>query len=404
MTSPTPTSGRARISSSPLAPRPKAVLLVFAAALSLALTGRPAPAAEDAPAKTLEQLRAAAKSGEPQALLDLADELAYGAEATAESQAESVAWFRRAAEKGSAEAQHHLGLLYWSGEGLEQDRNEAIRWFRRAAEQGNASAQFWLASAYEFGQGGLETDLAEAARWYRRAADQGQPEAQGSLGELYAEGRGVPRDEATAVSWFKKAADQNSPSGEYSLAEMYANGRGVPKDEKQAFLLYQKAADKDFTASMIALGEAYERGSGVTKDTVCAYFWYGFAAERGLSIGEEKRGALSPRLSDADRAEGDRLISGASVLDGVVQHPACPRDLISISVTHSPLSGLLKAFESISGLRILGVDETVAARSVTLKVDDVPWESALTQLLAGQGLRWQRNGGVIRVVRAEKNR
>lgn len=407
MPTPAPSPYLSRISSlSPLR-RSRRAFAALAVALPffLLISTLPLSAEDDpAPAKTLAELRAAAKSGEPQALLDLADELAYGAEATAESQAESATWYRRAAEKGSDRGQHHLGLLQWNGEGVEKNRAEAVKWFRRAADQGYDSAQYWLASAYEFGEGGLPADPAEAARWYRRAADQGHDLSQSSLGQLYAAGSGVAQDDDEAVRWFKKSAGQNSASGENSLAEMYAAGRGVPKDDQEAARLFQRAAEKDYAVSMTALGEAYEQGRGIEKSPVCAYFWYGFAAKRGFSIGDDRRDALVAKLSTAERAEGERLIAASDVLDGVVQHPSCPGELLSINVTRAALGEILRTFETMSGLKILGVDAKIADLAVTLSVKDVSWESALTQVLEGTGHTWKREGEAIRIVPQPKKR
>ena len=50
-------------------------------------------------------------------------------------------WYRRAAERGFAEAQNNLGLIYVLGRGVPQDDSTAVKWFRKAAEQGYAPAQ-----------------------------------------------------------------------------------------------------------------------------------------------------------------------------------------------------------------------------------------------------------------------
>jgi len=48
--------------------------------------------------------------------------------------------WQREADKGIAEAQARVALLYARGEGTKQDAIEAYRWLRLAATQGNASA------------------------------------------------------------------------------------------------------------------------------------------------------------------------------------------------------------------------------------------------------------------------
>ena len=51
---------------------------------------------------------------------------------------------RAEAEKGDAQAEFDLGVIYYDGTGVEQDFTEATKWFRKAAEQGLAEAQFIL--------------------------------------------------------------------------------------------------------------------------------------------------------------------------------------------------------------------------------------------------------------------
>ncbi len=48
--------------------------------------------------------------------------------------------------------EHHLGQMYFNGDGLPQDYAEAVRWFRRAAEQGFTEAQYNLGQMYNNGQ------------------------------------------------------------------------------------------------------------------------------------------------------------------------------------------------------------------------------------------------------------
>jgi hypothetical protein len=52
---------------------------------------------------------------------------------------EAVAWFRKAADQGNAEAQTHLGFMYERGEDVSQDYVTAHMWFNLAAAQGEAA-------------------------------------------------------------------------------------------------------------------------------------------------------------------------------------------------------------------------------------------------------------------------
>ncbi|MDO5357057.1 MAG: tetratricopeptide repeat protein, partial [Conchiformibius sp.] len=89
----------------------------------------------------------------------------------AQDDEQAVAWFRKAAEQGMADAQFNLGMMYEHGEGVAQDDEQAVAWFRKAAEQGNALGQTSLGVMYEFGKG-VAQDREQAVRLYRQAAQQ----------------------------------------------------------------------------------------------------------------------------------------------------------------------------------------------------------------------------------------
>ena len=113
---------------------------------------------------------------------------------------------RQAAERGDADAQFTLGLLYSEGWGVSRDDAAAVGWFRRAAEQGHADAQYLLGGSYALGQGVAQDD-AEAARWLRRAAEQGNAEAQTELDRLLAAGS---REELARSAVDPSAAETSS--------------------------------------------------------------------------------------------------------------------------------------------------------------------------------------------------
>ena len=94
-----------------------------------------------------------------------------------------------------------------------QDNLDTVR---QAAERGDATAQFNLGVMYANGEG-VPQDDAEAVQWYRLAAEQGHAEAQGTLGAMYATGRGVPQDDVEAVQWFRLAAEQGHASSQGAL-------------------------------------------------------------------------------------------------------------------------------------------------------------------------------------------
>src|SRR6266496_4967168 len=58
-----------------------------------------------------------------------------------------------AAERGDAEAQFNLGMMYSTGLGIEKDDSAAFRWNQKAAEQGHKEAEFILGLMFHEGAG-----------------------------------------------------------------------------------------------------------------------------------------------------------------------------------------------------------------------------------------------------------
>ncbi len=65
----------------------------------------------------------------------------YNGERVAQDYKKAVNCFRKAAQKGNANAQNYLGICYYNGHGVAKDLKEALKWWTAAAEQGNAEAQ-----------------------------------------------------------------------------------------------------------------------------------------------------------------------------------------------------------------------------------------------------------------------
>jgi hypothetical protein len=109
------------------------------------------------------------------------------------------------ADRGDAEAEFDLGLLYDLGRGVPADPLRAFGWYKRSADAGFAPGEFNVGVMLDSGQIGPR-DAKAAALWYARAAARGQARAAFDLGLLYAEGDGVPRNVEAAVAWFRLAA------------------------------------------------------------------------------------------------------------------------------------------------------------------------------------------------------
>jgi TPR repeat protein len=132
--------------------------------------------------------------------------------------AEAVAWFRKAADQGDAEAQRNLGIMYDGGQGVAQSYSQADMWYRKSAERGNADAQLDLGLRYIVGQG-VVVDGVQAIGWFRKAAEQGNVGAQFNLGEMYIRGRGISRDYAEGYCWVDIAMAGNVKSDSQDTRE-----------------------------------------------------------------------------------------------------------------------------------------------------------------------------------------
>lgn len=115
-------------------------------------------------AKSFELLTQSAELGYTPAQVTLGAEYKY----QLKNYQEAVKWFKIAADKGYAPAQHELAWCYLQGKGVEQNPEEAVKLFKKAAEQDNSSACRELARCYEEGKG-VEKNPIEAAKWNKKA-------------------------------------------------------------------------------------------------------------------------------------------------------------------------------------------------------------------------------------------
>jgi len=159
----------------------------------------------------------------------------------------------------------------------------------KLADQGDAGAQFNLGVMYANGRG-VAKDDAEAVKWFRLTAEQGNARAQFNLGVMYDNGRGVAKDAAEAVKWYRLAADQGDAGAQFSLGVMYAKGEGVPKDDAEAVKWYRLAAEQGDAGAQFNIGGMYANGRGVAKDDAEAVKWFRLAADQGNAIAQYSLG------------------------------------------------------------------------------------------------------------------
>ena len=121
--------------------------------------------------------------------------------------AEAIKLLLKKAQKGDANAQFKVGIMYHEGEGVEQNYQKALKWLKLSAEQKYPEAQFKLGQIHRKGRG-VPRDYKQALEWYELAANQGHPKAQFNLGVMYDQEQGLPHNIVGAHKWYSLAGEQ----------------------------------------------------------------------------------------------------------------------------------------------------------------------------------------------------
>jgi TPR repeat protein len=205
-------------------------------------------------------LRKASDAGDIRATRQLANwlSLSVGADVGDKTiRPEAVRLWKIAAESGDAESMDHLGSAYEFGQGVTQDVAESIRWYREAAQTGYVPAMLELCSLFGYFNPASAIDPVESARWCRAAAEAGDQAGMSGLAYDFEQGKGVPKDAGEAKRWRDKSKaatiadllDQVNKLGidralyaERQLGDEYFNGQDVAKDVEEGIRWYEKAA------------------------------------------------------------------------------------------------------------------------------------------------------------------
>ena len=151
------------------------------------------------------------------------------------------------------------------------------------------------------------SDYATALREWQPLAEQGQAVAQYQIGLLYANGKGVTKDDAKARRWYEKAAGQGHTEAQVNLGVLLMYARGGQQDYKMAVYYLRLAANQGNDLAQRRLGQMYERGEGVQQDYVKAYMWYSLGSANGVEAGARLRDALAKRMEPDQIAEAQKL-------------------------------------------------------------------------------------------------
>lgn len=97
---------------------------------------------DEARAYALFERAAQAEDRDAMFLLARMNLLGHGpARSNPDADRDAARWFFEAARRGHADAQYHLGLLFYAGTGVQKNPDEAMKWIRRAADNGHEAAR-----------------------------------------------------------------------------------------------------------------------------------------------------------------------------------------------------------------------------------------------------------------------
>ena len=104
----------------------------------------------------------------------------------------------------------------------------------------------------------------------------------------------------------KLLAEQGVASAQFILGAAYANGLGVPENDAEAVKWYRLAAEQGYLIAQYNLGVMYYNGQGVVQDYIIAHMWFCIAAANGYENAVESRDLTAKKMSseDVSKAQG----------------------------------------------------------------------------------------------------
>ena len=169
---------------------------------------------------------------------------------------------KRAAQRGNAQAQYDLGLMYATGNGVVKNEALALMWFTRASEN-NFSKTAPVKKVVNMRKKVVMTRSVEGVSqkfmFARNAAARGNSRAQFDLAMMYRNGEGVRKNDLLAFNYFHKAARNNSVEAKFQMGLSFAQGKGVRKHMQLAKYWFKLAAKAGHSKAMGHLASLEKR-------------------------------------------------------------------------------------------------------------------------------------------------
>lgn len=162
----------------------------------------------------------------------------------------SQEFYRKAADRGHAEAIRKFAMAALNGDGMKADPALAIEYLKKIGADSSAADLELLASLYESGIGALRPQLKEAIRYYTLAANMQSVKSQLRLAQIYsALGKKEP-----ALRYAEMAAKAKNPDGIKLLAQLRTNDTESPEKKPESMKYLRQLADQGDHEAMRQLG------------------------------------------------------------------------------------------------------------------------------------------------------
>ncbi len=186
------------------------------------------------------------------------------------NQERAIELFKKAAKRGSGEANNQLGWLYYEGKNVEKDDEKSFTYYKEATKLKSEDGAFHLGFAYIDGVG-CEKDLKKGIETWKLAVVYGSGSAANNLFCYYNNGAFGGKkdaiDKKKAKDYLLRAAELNSAMGCFNLGKEYFSGNNLmEKNDSQAFIYIKKAADAGVVDACTWIAYFYENGIGCDKD------------------------------------------------------------------------------------------------------------------------------------------
>jgi TPR repeat protein len=185
-------------------------------------------------------------------------------------------WYKKAATKGSIEANYKLAVMAIRGYVRKPNVKEAIGYYKLAAKKGHVKAQYELSVIYSSKELNA-VNHEEHLFWLKKAAENKYDMAMHNLATIAARVKKYP----TAVNLYTQAVKLNYSPSMLSLGNMYFYGVGLKQNYTKAFPLLNSAYEAGEEQAAFPLATLYERGLSVKKDTDKAKTLYKKAIDNG---------------------------------------------------------------------------------------------------------------------------